>query len=67
MKDIEKTALKYAVKNAFLHEFKADKGAVVGKLKALHSEAEMKEVVEVASRITTEVNSFSKEKIKKLY
>ena len=67
MKDIEKTALKYAVKNAFLHEFKADKGAVVGKLKALHSEAEMKEVIEVASRITTEVNSFSKEKIKKLY
>ncbi len=50
---------KYAIKNAFLHNGKADVGAVVGKVIALQKEAEvdLKKVVPKIQKIVQEINA----------
>jgi len=63
MNEIEKQAFKYAIKNAFLHNFKADSKAVVGKIKALNPDKEIKELFEIADKITKKVNALTKEEI----
>jgi len=54
---IEEDAYKYAVKNAALHEGKADAGAVVGKLKALHPQFDIRKAMQIASGAVKRVNA----------
>ena len=67
MEEIRAVAYKYAVKNAFEHGGKAQAGAVVGKVKALFPEAEMKQIGAVAGAVVSEVNKLSKEKLSEEY
>ncbi|MBI4052408.1 MAG: glutamate--tRNA ligase [Candidatus Diapherotrites archaeon] len=60
---LDEDAFRYAVKNAFLHGGKADIGAVVGKLKALHAAAGMKEIVASAQAAVKKTNSLSLQEI----
>ncbi len=61
--DSKQTAYRYAIKNAFEHGGKADMGAVIGKLKALHKDLNVKELVPIASDAVKKVNSMNSEKI----
>src|SRR3989338_4264636 len=66
--DIEKVkadAHRYAVKNAFEHSGKADLGAVIGKLKALHKDADIKKITPIAAEATKEINSMTLPEIEK--
>ena len=62
---LDEDAFRYAVKNAFLHGGKADIGAVVGKLKALHAGAGMKEIVASAQAAVKKTNSLSLQEIER--
>ena len=64
---IEQDAYRYAIKNAALHSGKADVGAVVGKLKALHPEINVKKTLEIAIEAVKKVNVMEEEEIKKSY
>ena len=67
MQELEKKAYKYAIKNAYLHEGKADLGAVIGKIKALEPDIEVKEAVEYAKHAIEKVNNMPFEEIKREY
>lgn len=67
MEALEKQAFKYAVKNAYLHDFKANAKAVAGKLKALNKDKDIKELFKIADETTKKVNKLSKEEIIKYY
>ena len=56
MEEIRQTAYRYAVKNAFEHQGKARVGAVVGKVKALFPEADLREVMPVVNEAVLLVN-----------
>jgi glutamyl-tRNA synthetase len=62
---VEEDAYKYAVKNAALHSGKADVGAIVGKLKALHPELNIKKTMEIALEAVKKVNSMPLQDIEK--
>jgi len=65
--DTEKDAYRYAIKNAFLHEGKADIGAVVGKIKALDKDADLKTAMPKIVEAVRKVNSMSFPEIEKEY
>jgi len=62
---VEQDAYRYAIKNAFLHEGKADMGALIGKLKALHPELHIKKTMEIALEAVKKVNAMEAGEIKK--
>lgn len=64
---VNEQAYKYAVKNAFLHEGKADAGSLIGKLKALNPEMDVKEIAKIAKDTVSEVNEMSPEEISSEY
>ncbi|MFA5126172.1 MAG: glutamate--tRNA ligase family protein [archaeon] len=67
MEQIKQTAYKYAVKNAYEHEGKAQIGAVVGKVKALFPQTDLKEAMSQISKQVMEVNKMKKEDLEKEY
>jgi glutamyl-tRNA synthetase len=67
MSEIYEMALKYAVKNAFEHQGKAQVGAVVGKVKALFPDADLKTVMPEINKAVNEANTFDKDKLKSKY
>ncbi len=60
---IEHDAHRYAVKNAFEHGGKADLGALIGKLKALHKELDIKKITPVAAETVKKINAMPFEDI----
>ena len=67
MQELEKKAYKYAIKNAYLHDGKADLGAVIGKIKALEPDIEIKKAIEYAKHAIEMVNNMPFEEIKREY
>jgi glutamyl-tRNA synthetase len=63
----EDVAYRYAVKNAFLHEGKADLSAVVGKVIALKKDLDFVSAMPKIKEIVQQVNSMSFEEIKAEY
>ncbi|PIU21849.1 MAG: glutamate--tRNA ligase [Candidatus Diapherotrites archaeon CG08_land_8_20_14_0_20_34_12] len=62
---VKEIAYKYAIKNAYEHEGKADIGAVVGKVKAVLPEIDLKkEMIEIKNAVSL-VNSFGIDEIRK--
>jgi glutamyl-tRNA synthetase len=66
-KKISKVAFKYAVRNAYLHDGRADLGAVIGKVKALFPEVNVKEIVPLVMEQVEKVNKLSEQELKKWY
>lgn len=64
MDSIKADAYRYAVKNAFEHNGKANPGAVIGKLKALHADAEIKDLAKTANAECAKVNALSSGELK---
>ncbi|MCX6798721.1 MAG: glutamate--tRNA ligase [Candidatus Diapherotrites archaeon] len=67
---IEEDAYRYAVKNAFLHEGKADVGAVVGKIIALHREEkgfDIKKAMPAIQEAVKKVNALGMQEITEEY
>ena len=64
MEAINNTAKKYAVKNAFEHDGSAQMGAVIGKVKALFPDANLKQIGPEISKIVNEVNKMKKVNLK---
>jgi len=62
---VEKDAYRYAVKNAALHSGKADVGAIVGKIKALYPELNIKKTMEIALEAVKKVNSLEEKELGK--
>ncbi len=62
---IEEDAYRYAIKNAALHEGKADMGALIGKLKALYSDLSIKKTMEISLEAVKKVNAMKLGDIKK--
>jgi len=60
---IEEDAYKYAIKNAALHSGKAEIGAIVGKIKALHQQLDVKKAMQIAAEAVRKVNALSPEEI----
>ncbi len=67
MKEIENTARKYATKNAFEHKGSAQTGAVIGKIKALFPEIDLKKIGPTVSKIISEVNGLDKNELASEY
>lgn len=65
--ELEKAAVKYAAKNAFEHKGKASTGAVIGKLKALFPEKNIKEISLAAKKAVEETNKLEETELKKKY
>jgi len=63
MEKVKNDAYRYAIKNAFEHNGKADIGAVIGKLKALHKEIDVKNLVPAAAEAVKKVNSMKFQEI----
>ncbi|MCX6804141.1 MAG: glutamate--tRNA ligase family protein [Candidatus Diapherotrites archaeon] len=61
MEEVRAVTYKYAVKNAFEHEGKAQIGAVVGKVKALFPEVDLKKVMPLINEIVSLVNKMHKD------
>ncbi|MEM4390530.1 MAG: glutamate--tRNA ligase [Candidatus Diapherotrites archaeon] len=55
---IQQDAFRYAIKNAYEHKGKANQGAVLGKLKALYKDEDVKYLALVAKEACDKVNSF---------
>ncbi|MDD5148279.1 MAG: glutamate--tRNA ligase [Candidatus ainarchaeum sp.] len=55
--EIRKDAYRYAVKNAFLHEGRADAGAVVSKIIALHTGIDVKKAMPAIAEAVRKVNA----------
>ncbi|MDO8624965.1 MAG: glutamate--tRNA ligase [Candidatus Diapherotrites archaeon] len=66
-KPIDDQAFKYAIKNAALHDGKADVGALVGKLKALFSDTDIKELAKIAKETVAKVNAMKLAEIEKRF
>jgi len=65
--EIKQVAYKYAIKNAYEHDGKAQSGAVIGKAKALFPEADLKEVAPLVAQIVTQVNKMHKDMLNAEY
>ncbi len=63
--DVRKQAFKYAVRNAFEHNGKADLGAVIGKVKALFPERKASDLIGVIKEEVERANSLSAELLEK--
>mgnify|MGYP001583060705 CR=1 FL=1 len=59
----ENDAYRYAIRNAFDHKGKADAGALIGKLKALYPDADVKELVPFARVAAERVNNMGMDEI----
>lgn len=66
MEEIRATAFKYAIKNAYLHQGKADIGAVIGKVLALHKVGAQK-IIPIVKEVVGNVNEKSLIEIERLY
>ncbi len=64
---IELLAFKYAVKNAALHDGNANAGAVIGKLKALFPNEDIKQLSEFAQSAAKKTNALSITEIQKQF
>jgi len=62
---LKEDAYRYAIKNAFLHDGKADAGAVVGKIAALEKEIDLKKAMPFIIEAVKKVNAMSLREIKK--
>lgn len=60
-------AYRYAVKNAFFHNGKAELKAVVGKVLALHKDADAKKVMPLLQEVVEKVNSLSEKALREEY
>ncbi len=60
---VEEDAYRYAVKNAALHEGRADTGAVAGKLKVLHPQLDMRKLLQIAAAAVEKVNAMQMKEI----
>ena len=56
-KHIKEDVYRYAIKNAFLHGGKADVGAVVGKIAALHKDTNLKRIMQDIVEVVKQVNA----------
>src|SRR3989344_6387309 len=65
--EIEKTAYRYAIKNAFLHGGKADIAAVIGKVVALHKDVELRKALPSIQAMVKKVNSMPLDEIAEEY
>ena len=65
--DIENDAYRYAIKNAFLHNGKAELKAVMGKIKALDDKIDLKKIIPKLQEIVNEVNGMSFKQIEEEY
>ena len=65
--DLEKDAYRYAIKNAYLHEGKADLGALIGKMKALDKDLDLKKAMPILQQTIKKVNSMGIAEIGKEY
>lgn len=60
-------AYRYAVKNAYLHNGKAQLGAVAAKVAALHKGADVKGLIPLIKKVVDEVNSLGAERLAQDY
>ncbi len=65
--NLEKDAYRYAIKNAFLHNGRADVGAIVGKMKALDKELDIREAMPAITEAVKKVNGMKQEEIGEEY
>ena len=65
--NIEEDAYRYAVKNAFEHKGQAQIGALIGKLKALHSDKDVSEIMPIVTETVKKVNSMSAAEIEEAF
>ena len=65
--DIAEAALKYAVKNAYEHNGAPNLGAVIGKIKALFPETDIKETAAAAKEAVEKVGKMGKKEIETLF
>ena len=61
---VKEDAYRYAVKNAHLHAGKAEVGAVIGKVKALYPDQDVKDLAKDAQAAVKEANALPAEKLK---
>ncbi len=64
---LKEDAYRYAIKNAFLHEGKADVGAIVGKMKALDPKLDIKKAMPTIIEAVKKVNAMKQGEIEKEY
>jgi len=62
---IEEDAYRYSVKNAILHSGKADVGAIIGKVKALHPNLSIKKTMEFSLEAVKKVNALEEKELQK--
>ncbi|MDO8428433.1 MAG: glutamate--tRNA ligase [Candidatus Diapherotrites archaeon] len=67
LEKVKEIAFKYGVKNAFIHEGKADVGAVVGKVKAMIPDIDLKKAMPIIQEAVKEINGMSKETLETEY
>ncbi|MFA7133423.1 MAG: glutamate--tRNA ligase family protein, partial [archaeon] len=67
MDEVKQVAYKYAVKNAFEHDGKAQMGAVVGKVKALFPEIDLKTVMPLITESVNNANKMHKDMLNSEY
>ncbi|MFA5930951.1 MAG: glutamate--tRNA ligase family protein [archaeon] len=67
MEEIKEVAYKYAIKNAYEHDGKSQAGAVVGKVKTLFPESNLKEVAPIIATIVAQVNKMHKDMLNAEY
>jgi glutamyl-tRNA synthetase len=60
---LEHDAYRYAIRNAFSHNGKADSGALIGKLKALYPDTPIKDLVPIAKVTVEKVNNMGMDEI----
>ena len=64
---LEADAHRYAIRNAYDHQGKADMGALVGKLKALYPDVHPKELIPIAKKAVDGVNAMGMDEIHEEY
>jgi len=67
MEEVEQVAYKYAVKNAYEHDGKAQIGAVVGKVKALFPDSDLKKAMPLINSAVSMVNRMHKDMLNSEY
>ncbi len=65
--DLKKDAYRYAIKNACLHNGRAEIGAITGKMKALDADLDIREAMPAITEAVKKVNGMTMEEIKKAY
>ncbi|MAG18002.1 MAG: glutamate--tRNA ligase [Candidatus Diapherotrites archaeon] len=64
---IKEDAYRYAVKNAFEHAGKSEIGPLIGKLKALHKDTPVPELMPVAIEVVKKVNGMTSKEIEEAF